>query len=223
MYIHHPPNSTRLQDLALVFTAKDLDNHNRTNTAMHSTDSEHNDSVLEINPLLTDPLTQRVLNIAVQLLQESSKVTVYEVAEVCCVSVFPIRQRLNLLVNAGKLQCLPGAGRRPAQFFLLESSDTPVAQQDRETHNSSEDGYDMPTTQTQLMSLRTVKTGVSENTETRSFELGTLLSLNLMIDKIDAKYLQNQEDITRIQAINDDLLKDKTALQRTIELLSTEL
>lgn len=67
---------------------------------------------------LSDPLRDRVWDIARDLLSRQNEITVYDVVEASNITESPIRLRLGQLVNMGRLKHAPGAGRRPAYYFL---------------------------------------------------------------------------------------------------------
>lgn len=65
-----------------------------------------------------DPLATYVLNVAYRLIALGERITIKELIEEVPAGESAIRDRLNQLVDIGKLECIPGSGRRPTYYYL---------------------------------------------------------------------------------------------------------
>lgn len=102
MYIHDCPNSDILQDF-VSFLSIDKKETNKMNIDVHPSD---------------DPVTNRVFEIALKLLESCDEITVKGVVQASKFSDSPVRKRIAWLVDTGKLGIRLGSGREPSYYFL---------------------------------------------------------------------------------------------------------
>lgn len=81
----------------------------------------------DLNNQDLDPFGQKVWSIVVSCLDGQTRLTIKEVIDACeedglQASDSVIRERVAEFVDAGFLECLPGAGRRPSYYYLPEAS-----------------------------------------------------------------------------------------------------
>jgi hypothetical protein len=126
MYINNPPDPSNLQAVVLDFkSAKVL------NEAEDTTDTKaNNDRQEEPDIDQDDPLRDRVLSIALNLLEQQGEITIQDVVDASSVGESPIRHRMGQLVSMGKLLCAAGTGRRPNYYFLPSDNLKPTYSSD---------------------------------------------------------------------------------------------
>lgn len=85
-----------------------------------------------------DPLLERIYNEVIEISKNQKDIAIRDVVEKIPSSESAIRNRLNRLVELGKLDCLPGSGRRPSFYSLVNQ---------KEDNQNDEIGLSLPNQQ----------------------------------------------------------------------------
>jgi hypothetical protein len=119
-------NQPHLQDLALqIDNVCVLPPHPSSSLTVES--SMHGDEDVELMGLgqELDPLGERILSAAKNLLAETDRITIKDLAEVTGLGDAALRRRMIHIVDLHQLGCIPGSGRSPSQYYLLTECDRP--------------------------------------------------------------------------------------------------
>jgi type I site-specific restriction-modification system R (restriction) subunit len=128
MYTHDRPNSHRLQDFVSVLST-DKEETNKMNMDAYPSN---------------DPITNRVFELALKLLDGCDEITVKDIVQASNFSDSPVRKRIALLVDAGKLGIRLGSGREPSRYFLPNIKSADVELVKIGIDNSSDNLDDIP-------------------------------------------------------------------------------
>ncbi len=127
MYVQHDrSDQPHLQELALQ-----IDNvcvfPSSPSSALAVESSVHSDENAALMGLgqELDPLGERILSAAKDLLVETDRITIKDLVEVTGLGDAVLRRRMSHIVDLHRLGCIPGSGRTPSQYYLLTENNDP--------------------------------------------------------------------------------------------------